>query len=236
MTNYYPIFVDMDGTEVLVVGGGAVARRKIENLLEYGAVVNVVSRKLHPALKPLLAEGKFKILGSEFEPSQLNDVRMVIAATDDKETNRKVSAAARQRGLLVNAVDQPADCSFIVPAVVRRGALTIAVSTSGHSPALASRIRKQIEKGFGQEYEIYLALLGRVRRLLLKLELTSDENSRMFHELVEGRLLEALKAGDREQVEDELRRVLPRDMDIDYLCGPLFRSPNQGGKFPEHMK
>lgn len=236
MTNYYPIFVDMDGAEVLVVGGGAVAHRKIETLLEYGAVVNVVSRKLHPALKLLLAEGKLRMLGSEFESSQLNGIRMVIAATDDKETNRKVSAAARERGLLVNAVDQPADCSFIVPAIVRRGALTIAVSTSGNSPALAARIRKQIEKSFGQEYETYLALLGRVRRVLLKLELTPEENTRIFHELVEGGLHEALKAGDRRQVENELRRVLPPDIDVDHLCIPFFQSPDLSGKHGGTLK
>ena len=230
MTNYYPIFVDMEGAEVLVVGGGAVAHRKIENLLEYGAAVSVVSRKLHPDLKLLLAEGRLKMLGSEFVPSHLEGMRLVIAATDDRDTNRKVSAAARARGLLINAVDQPADCTFIVPAVVRRGALTIAISTSGNSPALAAGIRRQIEKSFGQEYEIYLGILGRVRRYLLRLELTPEENSRIFHELVEGGLLEAVRAVDSTRVERELRRALPPGIDIDPLYKSFFRPVDSAEK------
>jgi precorrin-2 dehydrogenase / sirohydrochlorin ferrochelatase len=234
MANYYPIFVDMQSTPVLVVGGGTVARRKIETLLEHGADVSVVSRKLHPALEIFLAQGKVRLLGSEFAPSQLDGIRMVIAATDDKETNSNVSAAARERGLLVNAVDQPADCTFIVPAIVRRGALTIAVSTSGNSPALASKIRKQMEQSFGWEYENYLNILGRVRRYLLQLDLIPEESGKIFHDLVEGRLLDAVRAGDMRRVEEELRRVLPSDIDIKTLCAPITRSSDSTGKFSEY--
>jgi precorrin-2 dehydrogenase / sirohydrochlorin ferrochelatase len=224
MPKYYPIFVDIEKSEVLVVGGGSVALRKIETLLEHGAHVNVLSRKLHPALEALLSEGRIRLLGSEFTPSHLDGMRMVIAATDDKETNRRVSTAAREAGLPINAVDQPSDCTFIVPAVVRRGALTIAVSTSGNSPALAAKIRRQLETKFGVEYESYLALLGCVRKHLLRLEATSEENSRIFHELVEGGLLEAVRSGDREQVKEELRRVLPAGLDIEALCTTVLHS------------
>ena len=225
MAGYYPIFMDMEGADVLVVGGGAVAHRKIEALLECGARVRVVGRKLHPGLERLLAGGRLRLIGAEFRPSHLDGARLVIAATDDREANRRVSLAARERNLPVNAVDQPADCTFIVPAVVRRGPLTIAVSTSGNSPALASRIRRQIETSFGQEYEIYLSILGRIRRRLLQLDLAPEDNGRIFHELVEGRLLEAIRENDRERVELELRRVLPPEIEIEPLCAPLTCPP-----------
>jgi precorrin-2 dehydrogenase/sirohydrochlorin ferrochelatase len=224
MPKYYPIFIDIEGAQVLVVGGGTVAFRKIETLLDHGARVNVVTKKLHPGLEALVSKDRIRLLGSKFEPSHLDGMRLVIAATDDKETNREVSAAARERELPVNAVDQPPDCTFIVPAVVRRGALTIAVSTSGNSPALASKIRRRLEGEFGREYETYIALLGSIRTHLLQLQATPEENSRIFHELVEGGLLEAIRRDDRENVKTELRRVLPAGVDIEPLCAKVLGS------------
>jgi precorrin-2 dehydrogenase/sirohydrochlorin ferrochelatase len=121
-------------------------------------------------------------------------------------------------------VDQPSDCTFIVPAVVHRGDLTIAVSTSGNSPALASKIRRRLEKEFGREYETYITFLGSIRKHLLGFQATSEENSRIFHELVEGGLLEAIRSGNGQKVEEELRRVLPAGIDIESLCGQVFGS------------
>ncbi len=224
MPKYYPIFIDIEGAEVLVVGGGTVALRKTETLLDHGARVNVITTRLHPELEVMLSEGKIRLLGSKFDPSHLDGMRLVIAATDDKETNRMVSAAARERELPVNAVDQPSDCTFIVPAVVHRGALTIAVSTSGNSPALASKIRKRLEGEFGREYEIYIALLGSIRNHLLRLEAKPQENSRIFHELVEGELFEAIQSRDGKKLKEELRRVLPPCVDIEPLYAKVFGS------------
>jgi precorrin-2 dehydrogenase / sirohydrochlorin ferrochelatase len=224
MPKYYPIFIDIEGAEVLVVGGGTVALRKIETLLDNGARVNVITKKLHPDLEALLSKGGIRLLRAEFDPSCLDGMRLVIAATDDKETNRRVSSAARERELPVNAVDQPSDCTFIVPAVVHRGALTIAVSTSGNSPALASKIRKRLEGEFGREYETYIALLGTIRKDLLRLQATPEENSRIFHELVEGGLLEAIRSCDAETLKKELRRVLPPGINIESLCAKVVGS------------
>jgi len=224
MRKYYPIFIDIEGAQVLVVGGGTVALRKIETLLDHGAKVNVLTKTLHPDLEVLLSKGSIRWLGSKFDPCHLDGMRLVIAATDDKETNRRVSTAAREREIPVNAVDQPSDCTFIVPAVVHRGALTIAVSTSGNSPALASKIRRRLEGEFGREYGTYIALLGGIRKHLLQLGATPEENSRIFHELVDGGLLEAIRSGDGEKVENELRRVLPPGMEIESLCEKVFDS------------
>ena len=137
--SYYPIFLDLKGKTALVVGGGVVALRKIETLLEHGAKVHVIARELTPELAGLMEDGKVEHMGEEFRENDLDKAFMVIAATDDPALNRQVSRSAQEKGLLINAVDQPEDCNFIVPSSLRRGDLRIAVSTSGKSPALAKK-------------------------------------------------------------------------------------------------
>lgn len=198
--SYYPIFIDLDGEKVVVVGGGMVAQRKIETLLEYGADVHVVSRELTQTLSKHLEEGRIKFLGHEFRDNHLNGAFMVVAATDDPLLNRKVSEKAREKGLLVNAVDQPSDCNFIVPSILRRGDLLIAVSTSGKSPALAKKVREELEERFGDEYESLLILMGRLRKKILSQGLSQDENRRIFHELVNSHILDAIAKNDWNEV------------------------------------
>jgi precorrin-2 dehydrogenase / sirohydrochlorin ferrochelatase len=211
---YYPIFLQLEGMAGLVVGGGGVARRKVETLLAFGAKVSIVSRELAPELNRLIENGKIQFLGEEMEDRFFDDVSLVIAATDDMEFNHRVSEGARSRGLLINAVDQPADCTFIVPSIVRKGDLMIAISTSGKSPALSKKIRKRLETQFGDEYADFLNLMGDLRKRLLAKGLPQEENSRIFHEMVESNLIEALAQGDRETIAATLRRILPADMDM----------------------
>jgi precorrin-2 dehydrogenase / sirohydrochlorin ferrochelatase len=218
--SYYPIFVQMEGMRALVVGGGAVAQRKVETLLAFGADVSMVSRDLTPELTRLVDAGKVRFLGPEMADQFFEDVSLVIAATDDAALNHEVSQGARQRGLLVNAVDQPADCTFIVPSIVRRGDLLIAVSTSGRSPAFSKKIRKRLEAEFGDEYARFLALMGRVRKAVLAMGLPQKDNSRIFHEIVDSDILEALARHDREGVAAILREILPEGMDMKALFWP----------------
>ena len=205
---YYPIFIDLQGEKVVVVGGGTVAERKIETLLEYGAVVSVVSRELTPPLRKYVEEGKIKFLEQEFRENQLKGAFMVIAATDDSLLNHQVSKIAREKGLLINAVDQPSDCNFIVPSILRRGDLSIAVSTSGKSPALAKKIREELENSFGDEYGILLALMGRLRKEILSRGFSQAENSRLFRELVDSDILEAIGRKDWNEVSSVFNRIL----------------------------
>ena len=121
----YPIFLQLEDKIALVVGGGRVAQRKVETLLKCGAVIHIISRVLTDKLKELIDSNKVRLLGEVMRDEFLDDVFIVIAATDDKELNSRVSEIARNRGLLVNAVDQPADCNFIVPSIVRKGDLTL---------------------------------------------------------------------------------------------------------------
>ena len=212
--SYYPILVDLKGKKVVVVGGGAVALRKIESLLECGASVNVISRELIPELKGYLDEGKIELLGREYREEDLEGAFLVITATDDIMLNSKVSKFARDRGMLVNAVDQPSDCNFIVPSVIKRGDLVIAVSTSGRSPAMAKRIREKLSSQFGSEYEGFLILMGKIRKEILTEGLSQEENSRVFHEIVDSSMLEAIGRKDWQEAATILKRILKRDVSV----------------------
>jgi precorrin-2 dehydrogenase/sirohydrochlorin ferrochelatase len=132
---------------------------------------------------------------------------MVIAATDDAALNRQVSRATQEMGLLINAVDQPEDCNFIVPSALRRGDLRIAVSTSGKSPALAKKVREDLEEHFGSEYESFLVLMGRLRKEILSRGLSQKENSRIFRELVGSPILEAIGREEWGQVASILKNI-----------------------------
>jgi precorrin-2 dehydrogenase/sirohydrochlorin ferrochelatase len=163
MPGYYPMFVDLQGKRCLVVGGGDIATRKVQGLLDADARVVVVSPTLCQALATLVAQG---VIAHQPRPFRADDVlgcTLVIGATDQSEVNMAVSKAARAHDVWVNVVDTPESCDFIAPAIVRRGALQIAISTGGHSPTLAKRIRMQLEEVYGPEYGKLLEKLGRER-------------------------------------------------------------------------
>jgi precorrin-2 dehydrogenase/sirohydrochlorin ferrochelatase len=211
---YYPILLDLGGKKALVVGGGRVARRKVEGLLEFGASIGIVAKDLASELKTLVDSGTIRLLGQEFEDRNLDDVCLVIAATDDRKLNHQIAEAARKRGLLVNAVDQPSDCNFIVPSVLKRGELLIAISTSGKTPALAKKIREELDGQFGTEYETFLDLMGRLRKEILAMGLSQEENRGVFHEMIESGILEAISENDPAKVRSILSEILPHGIDI----------------------
>ena len=217
----YPVFLQLEDKIALVVGGGKVAQRKVETLLRCGASIHIISKVLTDKLKQLIDSREVRFLGEEMMDEFLDGAFIVIAATDDKELNSKVSVSARKRGLLVNAVDQPADCNFIVPSIVRKGDLAIAISTSGKSPALAKKIRKELDGQFGNEYETFLNLMGGLRKEVLAMGLSQEENSRIFHEIVNGGIIEAIARNDLAKVESSLARILPQEINIKDLLSEL---------------
>jgi precorrin-2 dehydrogenase/sirohydrochlorin ferrochelatase len=210
MSRFYPILVDLQGKKALVVGGGKVAQRKIESLLEYGASVHVIARELTAELEQLRSRKRIELLGGEFSEAHLEGVFLVIAATDDALLNRRVSQEAQKRGLLVNAVDQPADCNFIVPSVLSRGDLLIAVSTSGKSPAFARKVRLELDQHFGKEYGFFLNLMGNLRKEILRLGLSQEENKRAFEKLVYSDLLQAIRQKKWDLASQIIEKVLGR--------------------------
>ncbi len=218
---YYPILLRLDDKIALVAGGGEVARRKVETLLEFGASISIVARELIPELKKLVDNGTIRLVGKEFKPRHLDDVCLVIAATDDRQLNHKIAERARKKGILINAVDQPSDCNFIVPSILKRGELLIAISTSGRSPALAKGIREKLEGQFGGEYETFLILMGRLRNEILAKGLSQEENSQIFHGIVRSDILKAISGDDWEGVSSTLSKILPDNIDIKNILNDL---------------
>jgi precorrin-2 dehydrogenase / sirohydrochlorin ferrochelatase len=192
----YPVFLNIDGKPCLVVGGGAVGERKVEDLLIAGAQVTLVSREATPVLVAMAAQGLINFRREDFTPEHLNGMVLAIAATNDLSTNQSVSAAAQARGLPVNIVDQPALCSFVVPATIRRGDLTLAIGTGGRSPALAKKLRQDLEKTYGPEFGPYLELLGVIREKVLTCRRDHPDNLNLFTRIVASPLFHLLNSRD----------------------------------------
>ena len=177
MPAYFPLFVDLAGHRCLVVGGGPVGERKACALLECAAHVVVVSPVVTTGLASLAAAGRSEHRARRFRMSDVRGCRLVVAATG-RDDDRAVVAAARRRRVLVNAVDRPAWCDVIVPSVLRRGALQIAVSTGGRSPALAREIRRRLEPLFGAELGALVERAGRERAVALAHATTAADRAR----------------------------------------------------------
>jgi precorrin-2 dehydrogenase/sirohydrochlorin ferrochelatase len=193
---YLPIFLDVAGRECVVVGGGEVAARKVESLLEAGARVTVVSPRLSTKLEALAARGMLKHVARSYQPGDIGGCSLVYAATDDPKLHRELAAEARALGVPINVADVPELCTFIAPAVVKRGALLIAISTSGASPAFAARIRRTLEQEFGVEYAMTIEVLRAARRRLQADEIDPAERMRRLTDLANSELPEEIAAGD----------------------------------------
>jgi precorrin-2 dehydrogenase / sirohydrochlorin ferrochelatase len=193
---YIPIFLDVTGRECVVVGGGEVAARKVESLLEAGARVTVVSPQLSPTLESLAANGSMTHIARDYQRGDIRGCVLVYAATDDPKLHRELAAEARALGIPVNVVDVPELCTFIAPAVVKRGALQIAISTGGASPAFAARLRRELEDRFGAEYARTLEVLRAARRRLHADEIDPAERMRRLKDLANSALPAAIAADD----------------------------------------
>jgi len=209
VSGYYPVYLDVRGRRCVVVGGGEVALRKVRMLLDHGASVEIVSPELCPDLGQLVDEGQLQVTGREYRPGDLEGAFVVIAATNDASTNEQAAAEATERGILINVVDVPGLSNFIVPSYLRRGAVTVAVSTGGKSPALARRIRRELEKKFGDEYADLSVLVDEVRSEL-KRQNVSVSAERWQEALDLDALLQLLRSGQRAEAVDRLRESLLR--------------------------
>ena len=192
-TKLFPMFMKHGGRPCLVVGAGTVAESKIGSLIEADARVLVVAPDATPGVRSWAQAKRVEWRQRIFQPSDLDGMFIVVAATSSKELHKKIFQEATQRGVLCNIVDVPELCHFYYPAVVQRGALQIAVSTSGQSPALAQRLRIELEEQFGPEYEAWLAYLGEAREKLQSQNLDPEERKRLLHELSSQEAFEAFR-------------------------------------------
>ena len=179
----FPMFLKLSARPCLVVGAGIVAESKIASLVEAGGRVRVVAPEATPQVRSWARSNKVEWHQRPFQPDDLEGMFLVIAATSSTELHERIFEEARRRGVLCNVVDVPALCDFYYPSVVQRGALQIAISTAGLSPALAQRLRKQLEDQFGPEYEEWVGQLGEARDKLFSTKLDQEERKRRLHEL-----------------------------------------------------
>lgn len=177
----FPLFLKLDGRPAVVVGGGSVAETKIISLLAAGARVRVIAPKLTERIASWAREGGVSWKSKEFEPGDLDGAFLAVAATSAPGVNELVYHAADARGILCNAVDDPSRCHFYYGAVVQRGDLQIAISTNGKSPALAQRLRQELEEQFGPEYGAWLEALGFQREIVLAGDGDAEDKRRALH-------------------------------------------------------
>jgi len=189
----FPIFLKLTGRACLVVGAGSVVEAKIRSLMLTCALVHVVAPRATPAVVEWAGSGSIRWDARTFAPTDLEGMFLVIAATSSVEVNDLVFREARRRGVLCNVVDDPARCDFYYPAVVRRGSLQIAVSTGGQSPALAQRLRRELENQFGPEYADWVEYLGQERRGLLARSTHSEYRRRLLHKQAGRKAFEAFR-------------------------------------------
>ena len=179
----FPLFLKLEGRRCLVVGAGFVAESKIRSLLDASAEIHVVAPEAIAGIRRWADTGEIVWKQRAFSPDDLAGAVLVITATSSPETNEVVFQEARRRGVLCNSVDDPERCDFYYGALVRRGDLQIAISTAGHSPALAQRLRLRLEAQFGPEYGRWLDQLGRIRRQLFESSMDPEERKTVLHRL-----------------------------------------------------
>jgi precorrin-2 dehydrogenase/sirohydrochlorin ferrochelatase len=188
---YYPVFLNLKDKKTVVVGGGRVAERKARMLIEAGAAVKIVSPSLTHNLKILCDGGKLTHIKRKYKTADIKDAFLVIAATSSPQTNTKI---AKDAELLINVIDTPSEGNFIVPSIVRRGLLTIAISTAGASPAMSKTIRKEIERLYGTEFALYLKFAETIRGKAMKKIADHKKRERFLKSLASEEIFRALRS------------------------------------------
>ncbi|HWI54657.1 MAG TPA: bifunctional precorrin-2 dehydrogenase/sirohydrochlorin ferrochelatase [Desulfobacteria bacterium] len=208
MSEYYPVYLKLPGRKCVVVGGGKVAERKVKSLLDCDASVYVISPKLTRWLEEATVRGDITVARRNFTTTDLENAFLVIGATDSCETNNLVAEECSARNILVNIVDEPDKCNFIVPAVLRQGPLSISISTDGKSPMLARRIREDLQSAFGDEYREFLDLMGDLREHIINNIPEQEKRKDIFHRLVYSDIIDLLRDGQHEKVKERINHVL----------------------------
>ena len=206
---YYPVFLNLKNKKAVVIGGGSVAERKAQTLLSCNADVSIISPKITPRLRRLVKEGKIEYIKKGYEDKDIKDAFIVVAATNDRGINEAIYKAAERYGCLLNIVDKPESSNFIVPSVISRGDLTIAISTGGRSPALSKQIRKELQQIYGREYEIFIKTMGKIRGALLRSVSSEKARRRIFTKLAKKQsgMIGLLKKGKKMEFYKEIERI-----------------------------
>jgi precorrin-2 dehydrogenase / sirohydrochlorin ferrochelatase len=203
---YYPIYLDIENRNVVIIGGGTVCARKAETMMKYGARVTVVSPEFTDEIESWAAEGCLQLRRKKYDDDDLHGANLVIASTDDEFVNTRIATDCRQRQIPVNVVDVTPLCEFIVPAIIESGSIQIAVSTGGRSPALARTLKEDLQRLIGPEYAEVNDALGSLRDAA-KAKLPTDvDRKRFFDGLIAAGILDLLREGRRREAYETIAR------------------------------
>ncbi len=211
---FYPISLDISNEKCVVVGGGDVAERKIIRLLECGARVVLVGKTITPGLRAMKDKETIEHVPDDYREEHIEGAFLVIGATDRNDVNERIYRDSRSRGILVNVVDEPARCNFIVPAIFRRKDLLIAISTGGKSPALARKLREKMEEKYGPEYGILLDIMGNLRKKIIARGGTSAENKRIFESVLDSDILRHIREEEWDRAREIVRDLTGEDVKL----------------------
>lgn len=219
MAYLYPLFLSLFDRRCVVVGGGDVAARKAARLIECGAHVAVIATSLAPEMQRLNDTGSISHTQERYRAEHLEGAFLVIGATDEGDINRRVYRDAEDRGILVNIVDDPERCNFIVPAVARRGDLTVAVSTGGKSPLFAGRIRDELDSLLDEAYAPFLRLMGELRTAVLSRGNPSRDNRLLFESLADSSLFRLVRERQWDEAEQLIFKVTGERIAVSRILG-----------------
>lgn len=205
---FYPLFLDLQDRRVLVVGGGTIAERKVESLLEAGAAVILVAPVITSSLKDLAGSSALQLRQRKFIEDDLDGVFLVISATNDPTAQEQIAAAARLRNILINTVDLPKLCDFIVPSIVRKGDIVVAISTAGRSPSLAAALRAKVESVITDDAARAVRILGDVRNEVHSRFPDPDRRKYVFESIVASGILDWIKECDDAAALDRVRGII----------------------------
>ncbi|HWP98486.1 MAG TPA: bifunctional precorrin-2 dehydrogenase/sirohydrochlorin ferrochelatase [Syntrophomonadaceae bacterium] len=198
----------MENRNCLVIGGGPVAERKVQSLLECQARVHLVSPQITPGLAGMAESGQLDWKARVFQSSDLDNMLLVFIATNQGEVNQAVARACQERGILVNAVDDPPHCNFFVPSVMRRQSLVLAISTEGKSPLLARRLREELEDLIPDDYGKFVEILGQARAYVKEKVPDIEERRKIFQMLVSPDMIELVKMGREDLIRERIEKCI----------------------------
>ncbi len=217
----YPVNLNIAGILCLVIGGGTVAGRKINSLLPCGAEVRVISPEVCDYIATLVGRGLVEWRNREYREGDLQGAKLVFAATDLPQVQKQIVAEAVAADIPVNVVDMPEACTFQVPASIRQGQLLVTVATGGGSPALAARIRRDLEKSYGPEYAHLVAMMTDIRKEIVSSSDDSAEHKKIFEKLLEKDILNYIRECQWERLRELLQAILPAGIDVSGVVGRI---------------
>ncbi len=208
MKALYPIFLKLDQKNILIVGGGFIAAQKIHSLLDTGCIITVVSPCICKEIQYWASDNRLAVIKREFQTRDLQNIDVVFAATNEPRTNEEIRKEANKKKILINAVDDPENCDFYVPSIIRRGPLAIAISTQGECPGFARLLRKKLEKMIPTIYGDFLVFIGQLRRNAKNVCTDTKLRQSVTKEMLYDGILEELDKKPLQEVQDKVKNCI----------------------------